>query len=339
MTTPEPNLHNLEFSAKVDYVTIETAGKRALPKLIGRPHWVASEHYKKLSVHDLAPEDLQSLSLIFPDGRISEIEVAIDARVSSKVDDRAVRAKCLESYYAWVATHLYPYHAPHMSSRTSAYDPADGKLKPFNFRVPSPSEQLLYGFRNDAAQVKVYRKTVDNHIALTAMQESVRIEVRAGQQVCQELGLHNLRNLHGFAFRSLLSAYFWMAASAAPRHRRLSKVPIQNVVRDYRRKAIQREASAAWERSGVQGAIVVPGMHIMRIKPHRLANQRFGKALQRLQERFSRERFILAQFASQLMEPCLGAIYDACMDQRVAVKKALQLPFCSPPRSAIVIRA
>ncbi|NNU43573.1 hypothetical protein [Ramlibacter montanisoli] len=55
------NLSDLTFRAKIDFVTVRTPGKVQLRKLLGKPRWARSEHYKKLTIHDAAPEDVRVL--------------------------------------------------------------------------------------------------------------------------------------------------------------------------------------------------------------------------------------------------------------------------------------
>jgi hypothetical protein len=312
-------LCHFDFGAKIDFVRIATPGKRDLPLLFGRPEWGIAAQHKELTIHDLDPRDIAALRRVFPQARVLGIEVAVDARPSRFVPDENKRM--LEDGFREFARHLFPYQGPKLAeAKTAGFVPALRKPVPFNLRIPKPTEQLLFGFRDDQdAQVKVYLKVTDNRKALPVRKQCVRVEVAIKQGLCEELGIGTLESLLDFRFRQVLSPYFRMAGGVVAVKSRTER-PVLKIVEARIADLRQADADRAWQVCGVQG---VRGMKDpkVRFRRHSDLNRRIGKALQRLQDRYSRKNLVRRNLIGRLEAPVIARLYDACAAGRITTRE------------------
>lgn len=286
---PSFALDQCNARADIDFVTIGAPGKRSLPRLDGTVRWSPKAHYKQLTIHDPSVRDVATLAEIFPNTPILQCEVAVDfwPRIHDEAQGQIVLGNCFE----FVARHLHPYDAPFMDkAKTLAFNPRVGGLIPFTYRTPAPDEQLLYGLRDDGpAQVKVYLKRRDQGETLRRDSHRVRVEVNLKADACVAHGLQGLDDFFTFQFRRRLSPYFRMVEVPFLRVKRTRR-PLMQLVRRHQARHWEQQARAAWQRVGVQGSREYAGMHHRRFVD---ANQRTGKALSALQERFSRTKISL----------------------------------------------
>jgi hypothetical protein len=283
----------LNVSAKIDYVTFRTEGLCKLPPLEGKSKWGVSAHYKTLSVHDVSPGDISKLIEIVGDLELLEVEVAVDFSPLKRIrEDQA------ERMLNAVMTHLFGAQlhpkrgGPLINNFRAVYDfSAPKKTRPFNFKLPSPTDQQLHGARNDPIQVKAYKKIKDQGVDLAKEECSARVEVRMSGEVLRHFGLNCLSDLTSFKFRRQLTPYLRFVSGVRTRqiHRKsCNLMDLHAAVRAER-------AMDKWEQAGV-GAILdgncEPPKHL-RLLRNMVANDKVGQALTRLEQRFAKNSCVL----------------------------------------------
>jgi hypothetical protein len=318
------SLSQLSFSAKIDYVRIATPGKCELPELCGRPVWGVAAHYKELTIHDLQQSDVPRLARVFPNAAVLGLEVAVDAKAAREVSDE-MRPQLLYGTFLAVARHLYPYDAPRMAdAKTAAYVPTRRGLVPFARRTPGADEELLYGFRDDQpVQVKCYLKRRDNGADLATYRHCVRVEVAFKEEMCAEFGIHTLEDLIEFRFRKLVSSYFRMVHGAKAQRKRSANA-VLNLVATRLADLRQTDAEEAWSANGVQQARQLKQLRYLRASG---LNQKIGKALQHLQDRFAGKRLVGRELITLLPAAVLEGLSRACIAGRVTTKGRATLQF------------
>lgn len=276
------SLDQFRFTAKIDYLSLKGLAKRPLPDLDGKAKWPRSTP-GKLTVQDCSAADLHKLAELLPTALIDEVEVSVDVRTSQDLpqdlQDQALRA--FKSEY--VAKRLKPTFIEGTNGGfRGAYDPEHERIFPFNRRVPKAREQLLYGHRNDGAQVKCYYKKTDNRRDLQCREHSVRLEVRLGQVGLDRHGLLHLTDLTVFKFRKQLMQHFTHVHGSRHRKVRHAKSkPLLAVLHDKQDQIDQ----AHWEAVGV-GGFQRGGKRetdALVLKRDRGLNNRIGQALGRLE--------------------------------------------------------
>jgi hypothetical protein len=281
----------LKFSAKVDYLTVETAGKQKLPVMKGRPIWAKSLGYRRLSIHDAVLADVVALSPIFNNPRLHEVEIAVDIQVSGQADRDEIVQHLNQIMTDTFAKRLDPRAGLGINARRRAFYRRlsnDYTVAPFNMVAPLPTDQLLYGFRDELVQVKCYLKARDQNQELNPKAFSARVEVRMRGEVLASHGLVHLDDLVDFGFRKKLMPYF--------RHIRGSK-------RTSKRKSAMMAVllggqecfdAHRWNDVGV-GAFVPGGKSFkpnVRLLRDVGTNHRIGQALTRLEQRFARKKIV-----------------------------------------------
>lgn len=291
------SLDQFRFTAKIDYLSVKGLAKRPLPDLDGKAKWPRSTP-GKLTVQDCSAADLHKLAELLPTAVIDEVEVSVDVRTARELpqdlQDQALRA--FKSEY--VAKRLKPtFNEGTNSGFRGAYDPDHKRLCPFNRRVPKGKEQLLYGHRNDGAQVKCYYKKTDNGRDLQRQERSVRVEVRLGQQGLDQHGVLHLTDLTVFKFRKQLMPYFTHVHGS--RHRRVRQAKTKPLLAVLQGKQDQID-QAHWEKVGV-GSFQRGGKReaaALVLKRDIELNNRIGQALGRLERSFSVKKFVREQESS-----------------------------------------
>lgn len=298
MTNTAPHgLEQFRFSAKIDYLSVKGLAKGPLPELHGKAKWPRSTP-GKLTVQDCSAADVHTLATLFPTALLDELEVSVDVRTAQNLppdlQDQALQA--FKSGY--VAKRLKPTFSEGTNSGfRGAYDPDHKRLCPFNRRVPKGKEQLLYGHRNDGAQVKCYYKKTDNGRDLQRQERSVRVEVRLGQQGLDQHGVLHLTDLTVFKFRKQLMPYFTHVHGS--RHRRVRQAKTKPLLAVLQGKQDQID-QAHWEKVGV-GSFQRGGKRetaALVLKRDIELNDRIGQALGRLERSFSVKKFVREQESS-----------------------------------------
>ncbi|MDZ4144875.1 MAG: hypothetical protein U1D29_10145 [Burkholderiales bacterium] len=294
-TDPAHRLKNLRFSAKIDYLSIDGIDRRTLPGLDGKAIWPASRRGAKLTIHDPSATDLKLLQSLFPDDRMSELEVAVDIRSQPCQNDSEHLNALIWAKTDLVTKGLKPSFSEGTNSGfRGAYKPlkCGYVLAPFNRRVPGSKEQLLYGHRGDGAQVKVYLKGLDQKRQLPSHEQCVRMEVRLGLVGLQSHGLQRVSDLEGFRFRRELMPYFHhvQCTKVRRRHTRSPETALLRVLF----KKLNDIDTCHWNSVGV-GAFERGGRREdsgKKFERDTVMNQRIGQALLRLQRGLQPEKFV-----------------------------------------------
>lgn len=276
----------LLYSAKFDYVTLQTNGKVKLPALSGSAKWSARSHYRMVTIHDATPDDLVTLRRELGDLRIYELEIAVDIRILAMGNNSSSQA--LESLMVHqIAKQLDPSHAPGMKGcARTFYRRLDGRyiVQPFNKRLPRATDQQLHGWRGDAVQVKSYLKRRDLGAALDANQHSARIEVRLGLTGLDLHAIATLSDLLNFPIRRRLMPYFRHVSGVVASASR-GKAPSSQLLAVMRAKTLEYDRED-FDKVGV-GAFLAGGARSSsnsRLARNIGVNDRIGQALHRLQE-------------------------------------------------------
>lgn len=288
------DLSNLTFSAKIDYITIHTTGKCALPELRGTARWSRKENHRKLSIHDPAQSDLAAIAGCFDNPRLAEIEVAVDIapRGNLGVEERTAIIDAL--MIQLVAKGLNP-GVVHEDLRFQFRGAFEGnstcfRLYPFNKKLPAAKAQQLHGKRGDPLQVKSYPKGTDQGRQLPSAEHVARVEVRLSGDGLHHHGLTFVQDLLGFRYRKMLMPYFHHVRSARQRHRKVDPSrPLIPLMRAWKHRLLLNDLTEV----GV-GVVLRGGRHAgadVRLMRHTEVNNRIGQALLRLERRM---KFVLS---------------------------------------------
>jgi len=283
-------LKDLRFTAKIDYITIETPGRCELPHLNGLAKWPRSEHGRRLTVHDATATDVASLSKVLGSAKLLELEIAVDVKPSKHLPPDQ-RKQLLEAVMVDLfARKLDPSDGKAMKCQFRAFYrrlPVHYAIGPYNRRLPQPTDQQLHGGRDDAAQVKSYLKQRDQSRALPQDKHVARVEVRLSGDGLHGLGLMSLADLLDFRFRKSLMPYF-RHVSGVRRPRRMGPKGNAEMLALFA-PILRRNDQFAWEQAGV-GAFLPGGAaedRPVRFRRDSDTNDRIGQALTRLEKQFS----------------------------------------------------
>lgn len=294
-------LEDLRFTAKIDYLTIETPGRCELPPLKGVVKWPRSAHGKRLSVHDAAASDVASLCKTLGTAKLLELEIAVDVRPRKHLPHEK-REQLLQGVMVDLFGRRLDPQGAGMKRQFRAFYrrlPNGYAIGPFNRRLPQPSDQQLHGGRHDDAQVKCYYKRLDQSLALPQDRHVARVEVRLSGDGLRTRGLLSLADLLDFRFRKSLMPYF--------RHMRGVRRPQRRTTKGNKEmlavlaSALRRFDQDAWSQAGA-GAFLPGGaaedrpVRFCRDSP---TNDRIGQALTRLEKQFCDARTV-----------CFGAMAD-----------------------------
>lgn len=299
----EIDLGMILFSAKIDYVTLQTRGKTKLPALTGKDCWSPKLHYKALGIHDPTPADLVALRSALGSVSVLELEVAVDIRARPGVglDDRlALLRKIMIQMFA---VGLDPSRAEGIRNDFRAFYRRlkDGyAVQPFNMRLPRPTDQLLYGGRGDDCQVKCYLKDIDQGKALKPKDQVARVEVRLSGAGLSLRGIETLDDLFGFKFRKTLMPFF-SHIKDTERSKRKGKLSAElrkgvNAYQNKRDRELWRKSGVGAFKSGGHGDAAA-----VRLVRNSMLNDRIGQALLRLEQQFSQPKFV--RFELQPVDP------------------------------------
>ena len=178
---------NVTVSAKIDFVTIATPGKCALPPLDGTPIWSPKYHYRQVTIHDATARDVGILREVLDDPEILELEVAIDSAPKERASEAAHTAE-LNMLYDGIFQWLHPYGGALLSRAVKgSYD-----LPVF----PSPGLALCVPVRVSVPGTPVLRRIADCRFRPGARRDrpSDRREP-AGGQSHRPAGRHRQRHL------------------------------------------------------------------------------------------------------------------------------------------------
>lgn len=299
-------LPDLIFSSKIDYITLDGVCKPEPEGLVGRCVWPRQFQGRRMTIHDPCASDIVALYSSYPNACVAEAEIAVDVRPRRPTDEsmnldhlRLIKEDIL-------AKRLMPMFAPGLNSgfRGGYKKHSQGfSLTPFNRRVPSLDEQLLYGRREDPAQVKVYHKVSDNKRPIHWRHHVIRVEVRLGATGLRHHGVEKVSDLVGFAFRKQLSPYFRLASSTtrACFRRRTPVAPLMQLLNNYQHDEDQKH----WSVNGIGpflrgGKRETSGAKFLRDQE---LNDRIGQALHRLQRQYSEVKFVCLRQAANDSNP------------------------------------
>jgi hypothetical protein len=304
------DLNLLLFSAKIDFISLQTPCKFPLPDTLdGRPKWPSSEHYEVLTIHDATARDLVALLAAGGDLGIRELEIAIDVRPRP-----GVPATQRQDLIALTMTRLFgagldpkPFTDKENPFRALYRPVASSVVGGFNLRLPHPRDQQLHGGREDAVQVKSYQKRVDMKKALEERHWTARVEVALRQEL-RELGLHSLSHLFDFGFRKRLMPFFRHVKGTARRSNR--RALVQGPLRTAMDAWYERNDAELWSQAGV-GAFKTGGKGkraAVRLVADRDVNDRIGQSLGRLEKTIRAAKPVCLQHECQPQDPALARV-------------------------------
>ena len=164
-----------------------------------------------LTVHDATASDIDILISVFGPARLLELEIAVDVRPGYRATAEAAETFLQAVMVDMFARGLDPSAGDDMAKGFRAFYRRLGAgyiLRPFNRRLPLPTDQQLHGGRGDAVQVKAYLKTRDQGVVLAPNKQVARVEVRLGSAGLYGHDLTTLTDMAGFKFRKSLMPYF-----------------------------------------------------------------------------------------------------------------------------------
>ncbi|GEM_PF-2260731 len=292
LNTAPIDLAKLLFSAKIDYVKIRTEGKVELPVLIGTPRWSRKEHYKSLTIHDLARCDIAALGAVLGEATILELEVAIDLRprpalrLSEDEHEELLRAVMVQLY----AMGLNPLErsgvAKNFRGAYHQFGPL-GAVVPYNRRLPAATSQQLHGLRLEDSQVKAYLKGQDMRKPLPKEDWTARVEARLAGQSLAERDLTTLSDLLGFGYRKRLMPFLTHMRGTTRMTNCRGK--LQGKWLEAIRAWQERHDGELWKQAGV-GAFLEGGLGDgtrVRLLRDTKMNDRIGQALTRLESAYA----------------------------------------------------
>jgi hypothetical protein len=207
MQSKQPNLEQLQFGAKIDFITFPNhqRGRRPLPPLDGRIKWSRRKNYRRFSIHDPSPSDIAKLiHALGPDTPILEMEVSVDVAPARTPNVPLLEEVMVEMF----GRRLCPSAPSLATSHRRAWRERLERLVMLGDSPPLPDDQFLIGKRTDPVQVKCYLKQTDQGSRLADKDAVARVEVRLSGEELSAVGLPSLVCLDGFPFRKQLTPYF-----------------------------------------------------------------------------------------------------------------------------------
>ncbi len=302
----EIELDKILFSAKIDYVTLETHRKIPLPALSGTVRWSRKLHHRQVTIHDVTANDIRLLHEMHGPMRILELEVAIDLRPHANCEESMHIQMLRDILVNLFAMQLDPSAGPGMTNKARTFyrrldGPNDYMIRPFNKGLPLATDQQLHGWRFDGAQVKAYLKRTDQKTDLKPAQYVARIEVRLAHDGLALNQLHTLGDLLVFQFRKSLSPYF-RHMQGTERPARVRKSAAGTLLATLANKQHEYDLES-WDQTGI-GAFLNGGKRSgsnVRFLRNTPVNNRIGQALTRLERQFQK-----AESANRLPQPAMS---------------------------------
>lgn len=303
-------LEDLRFTAKIDYLTIETPGRCELPPLKGTVKWPRSAHGRRLTVHDATAADVASLCKTMGTAKLLELEIAVDVRPSKHLPQDK-REQLLQAVMVDLFGRRLDPQGAGMKRQFRAFYrrlPFGFAIGPFNRRLPQPSDQQLHGGRHDEAQVKCYYKRRDQSLALPQDRHVARVEVRLSGDGLRTISLLSLADLLDFRFRKSLMPYFRHVRGVRRSQRKTAKGNKEMLA--LLAVAQRRLDQDAWAQAGA-GAFLPGGTAEDRpVKFCRdpRTNDRIGQALTRLERQFCAARFVRFEATAGGKSTCASTV-------------------------------
>jgi hypothetical protein len=287
--TGRVNLGAVTFSASIDFVSIEVSGRTSLPALTGKPNFSRREHYRVLTVQQATAEDVVKLDGLFGCARLLELEVAVDVSPRPRMQGKERLQLLEDTVIDLFASELDPSRARGMRNQFRAFYRRleNGYIiRPFNLKLPIPTDQQLHGGRDDDCQVKVYLKRTDQKKQLREADWVARVEVRLSGDGLESRNLSVIHDMFGFRFRKQLMPFFTHVRGSR-RRKRVTKVQMPRNMRDGIDRWRNSQDREVFKRHGVgalQGhKVLAKDVRLLRDTP---VNNRVGQALLRLERQF-----------------------------------------------------
>lgn len=301
-----PPLSQLNFSARIDHLSLSHVRRQPTWPTTGRVAWKSSSHDTEFTIHDPSGEDLALLALVYPKGLLTGLQVSVDIKPKKSPSDRE-HLKTLQTIMSeYVAKGLSPlstkgvnraFPGIYEACAQGGYD-----LIPPNRPLRGVKDQSLYGEKCDGVRVEpCIMMGPDEERAANVAALRMRLEVRLGACGLLYHGLERLCNLEGFKFHTKLVPYFQHAYDTRPRKWHWTEAEVRRLLSIMDKHRVPT-TKPFWESVGVsenglgsflkrERARERERIHSYR---HMAMNGRIGMALRRLQVNFAATEFACA---------------------------------------------
>lgn len=236
-----------------------------------------------LTLHDPKALELQALINAWPKAEIREIEFTVDFEHRDNV--RA--SKHNEDLFRWFSDCLVPAFPDARQRYFKGPVVEQGKYRrlggTYSFMPKNGTTSTTTRIWRNRSQYNKNRLYIKCDDTRKRIPQWVRLEATFNRGGCQEQGVQHLWQLVPFAAKSRrnLSPFFNIASGIKPRLRRVdrfTKGTARHLAAVKANKVAVAKATRGWARRGAMWA----AEHGLKTTPHREANARIGKALDRL---------------------------------------------------------
>lgn len=280
----------LTCHAAPDYIKVMNASKVKTTIFSSSACWTPepSRAYYNLTVQNPIFDDIQLLVVELCNPRLACFELRVDLKPRDNVSESEVEALMSHTFNA-VARGFRPEDTAFAQyGYRGGLERRGVSPMPFHRRVPKYTEQLIYGWRGDFLQSKMYFKSTDEGRTLSIRDQSVRMELTMRSQALLEYRIERVNDLVGYPFRSMFAEHFRMISGVRVRAaKRLSDVD---------RKKLDKKIQLRFAKHGVSGFADNPEQRpwtsekAVRMKKVRSAQQIPFDSFVLMRDRFSNDK-------------------------------------------------
>lgn len=243
---PDLPLEHLRVHALIDYVKVhcEVNYSAVVPET-DRLKWMhrAQNDDWIVTLQEPDPAGLRRLGSNLLDPLVFGLEISVDFWPVKTVTGK-LRHELLEQTYTALAARFRPEERLlYGAGFKGAISDAVPKPTPFHMRIGKPTEELVYGHREEGQNAKLYLKNRDGGAPLPPKQHRVRMEITLKRWECMTFEIDRLSDLGKGRLRRHAAQVFRIIDRPDIRH------PGKRSERD--RSELESAMTAHWNQAGV----------------------------------------------------------------------------------------
>lgn len=208
-------MHSIQWDklichAAPDYIKVMLPSQVKIPTFSGTACWTRepSRDYYNLTIQNPVFNDIRLLMDGLPNPALASFELRVDLKPKVNVSESEIEALMIHTFNS-LARGFRPEDAAFSQyGYRGGVEKEGDPLLPFHRRIPSYTEELIYGWRGDFLQSKMYYKRTDEGRVLSRRDQSVRMELTMRSQGLCEFGIAHVSNLIGYPYRLAFTKHF-----------------------------------------------------------------------------------------------------------------------------------
>lgn len=208
-------MHSIQWDklichAAPDYIKLMLPSQVQEPTMSGTACWTREPNrdYYNLTIQNPVFNDIRLLRDGLLNPALASFELRVDLKPKVGVPELEVEALMIHTFNA-IARGFRPEDAAFSQyGYRGGVEKKDDPLLPFHRRTPRYTEELIYGWRGDFLQSKMYYKRIDEGRVLSLRDQSVRMELTMRSQGLREFGIARVGDLIKYPYRLALTKHF-----------------------------------------------------------------------------------------------------------------------------------